>query len=54
MVDWDEGNDKQYTTLILVRTKAEITTLKQASTIELLCYSPRLQWDGDKIVWIGK
>jgi hypothetical protein len=54
MVDWDEGNDKQYTTLIPVRTKAEITALKQASTIELLCYSPRLQRDGDKIVWIGK
>jgi hypothetical protein len=54
MVDWDEGNDKQYTTFIPVRTKAEITALKQASTIELLCYSPRLQRDGDKIVWIGK
>jgi hypothetical protein len=54
MVDWDEGNDKQYTTLIPVRTKAEITALKQASTIELLCYSPRPQRDGDKIVWIGK
>ena len=42
------------TTLIPVQTEAEIEALKQESTPSLLRYSPRLQLDGGKIVWVGK
>jgi hypothetical protein len=53
-VDWDDGDDRHYTTLIPVQTEAEIEALKQESTPSLLRYSPRLQLDGGKIVWVGK
>jgi hypothetical protein len=53
-VDWDEGNDRSYTTLIPVQTPAEIEALKQTSPMTLMCYFPRLQWDGDRMWWNGK
>jgi hypothetical protein len=53
-VDWDDGDDRHYTTLIPVQTEAEIEALKQESTPSFLRYSPRLQLDGGKIVWVGK
>ena len=53
-VDWDDGDNRHYTTLIPVQTEAEIEALKQESTPSLLRYSPRLQLDGGKIVWVGK
>jgi hypothetical protein len=53
-VDWDDGDDRHYTTLIPVQTEAEIEALKQESTPGLLRYSPRMQLDGGKIVWVGK
>jgi hypothetical protein len=52
-VDWEEGNDKMYTTLIPVRTKEEIETLKGTSTFMLMTFFPRLQLDGGP-KWIGK
>jgi hypothetical protein len=41
-IDWEEGNDPQYSTLIAVETDEEIETLKRASPFELLEFSPRL------------
>jgi hypothetical protein len=53
-VDWDEGNDKQYSTLIPVQTQEEIAALKQTTTVTLMTYFPRLQFDGFKPAWIVK
>jgi hypothetical protein len=53
-VDWDHGNDKQYSTLIPVQTPEDIQALKQTTTFELMTYFPRLQFDGYKPAWIGK
>ena len=53
-VDWDEGNDKIYVTLIPVQTSEEIAALKQTTTFTLMRYYPRLQLDKGNPVWIGK
>ena len=53
-VDWDEGNDKMYTTLIPVQTQAQIEKLKATDTFMLMAYFPRLQLDGGKARWAGK
>ena len=53
-VDWDEGNDKIYVTLIPVQTPEEIAALKQTTTFTLMRYYPRLQLDKGNPVWIGK
>jgi hypothetical protein len=60
MVDWDDGDDAQYTTYVPVETAAEIDALKQAGVMEILFYTPRLQRDFPKgakaarVRWIGK
>ena len=53
-VDWDEGDDKIYVTLIPVQTTDEIAALKETTVFTLLLYSPRLQLDNRKPVWAGK
>jgi hypothetical protein len=53
-VDWEEGHDQIYRTYIPVQTPDEIAALKQADIVSLLRYYPRLQFDGDKPIWIGK
>jgi hypothetical protein len=53
-VDWDEGNDKQYSTLVPVQTPEEIAALKRTSTFTLMTYFPRLHLDSGKPKWIGK
>ena len=53
-VDWEEGQDKTYVTLIPVQTPEEIAALKQTTILTLLSYFPRLQLDKGKAVWIGK
>ena len=53
-VDWDKGNDKQYSTLVPVQTSEEIAALKRTSTFTLMTYFPRLQFDGREPKWIGK
>ncbi len=53
-VDWDKGNDKQYSTLIPVQTQEDLAALKNATTFGLMTYFPRLQFDGYKPTWIGK
>jgi hypothetical protein len=52
-VDWDEGNDKQYSTLVPVQTSEEIAALKRTSTFTLMTYFPRLHLEG-KPKWTGK
>lgn len=59
-IDWENGNDPQYTTLIPVETNDEIETLKRANFLELLQFSPRLQKDFPKdankprVYWVGR
>jgi hypothetical protein len=53
-VDWDEGNDKQYSSLIPVRTREEAETLNNTDTFNLMRYFPRLHLDGTTPVWNGK
>lgn len=53
-VDWDKGNDKQYSTLIPVHSTEEIEALKCTSVFTLMTYFPRLQFDGINPSWIGK
>jgi hypothetical protein len=52
-VDWDEGNDTSYSTLIPVQTKEEVEALKATSIFTLMTYFPRLHLDG-KATWVGK
>jgi hypothetical protein len=53
-VDWKDGNDKQYSTLVPVQTPEEVAALKQTTIFTLMTYFPRLQFDGRKPAWIGK
>ena len=60
MVDWDDGDDAQYTAYVPVETPAEIDALKRAGVMEILFYTPRLQRDFPKgakaarVCWISK
>ncbi len=59
-VDWDDGDDPQYSTYIPVETEAEIETLKRQPPMGLLQFCPRLQKDFPKgakaprIHWVRK
>ena len=50
VVDWKDGNDKQYSTYIPVDTPEQIEALKASSVFDLLRFFPRLQGTH----WIGK
>jgi hypothetical protein len=52
-VDWENGDDRSYSTLVPVQTPEEIEALKQTSTFTLMCYYPRLHLDGQPR-WNGK
>jgi hypothetical protein len=52
-VDWDNDNDRDYSTLIPVRTLEEIETLKKTDNFNLMRYFPRLHLDGVP-TWVGK
>ena len=60
VIDWENGNDPQYTTYIPVETEDEIEALKKSSIFELLLFEPRLQNDFPKeaknptVRWIGR
>lgn len=41
-IDWDNGDDAQYSTFIPVENEEEIEILHHASTMELLEFTPRL------------
>ena len=47
-IDWEHGDDPQYSTYVPVETDAEIEALKQTSPHGLLGFSPRLQKDFPK------
>lgn len=59
-IDWRDGNDPQYTTLIPVKTNAQIEALKQLSLFELMDVLPQLrkdfpkEADQPKVYWIKK
>jgi hypothetical protein len=58
-IDWEDGDDAQYTTYIPVQTREEIDELKAQDFFGILSYFPRLQRDkptgkGTKLSWIGK
>jgi hypothetical protein len=59
-IDWDGGDDAQYSTYIPVPTRQEAETISKLSVFELMLYSPRLQSDhrtgvpGHTLHWIGK
>lgn len=59
-IDWEGGDDAQYTTYIPVQTREEVEALKQASVFDLLLFSPRLRSErptdakAATILWIGK
>jgi hypothetical protein len=58
-VDWDNGDDAQYSTYIPVPARDEALRMKDLPVYELLRYSPRLQWDHPtgkptRLSWIGK
>jgi hypothetical protein len=53
-VDWNEGNDKIYVTLVPVQTSEEIAALKRTSVFTLMRYYPRLQLENSPPIWIGK
>ncbi len=54
VIDWEEGNDKMYSTYIPIEyDKALIEDLNQRSPMGLLGIFPRLQWDPDgSLKWI--
>ena len=47
-VDWEHGNDPQYTTYIPVETAGDAKALSKLSPMELLSHRPRLQKDFPK------
>jgi hypothetical protein len=59
-VDWEHGNDPQYTKYIPVPTVEDAQMLRKASQAELLLFSPSLNIDFPKdadastIYWAGK
>lgn len=59
-VDWEDGDDPQYSTYIPVETEDEIKTLKSVSPIGLSGFSPRLLREfpkgakGPTVHWVGK
>jgi hypothetical protein len=52
-VDWDQGNDKQYSTLVPVQTQEEIAALRETNVFTLMTHFPRLHFDGTP-KWVGK
>jgi len=59
-IDWEKGNDPQYSTWVPIESDEQAEKMSKMSPIELLQFSPRLQKDfpsdADKptFKWIGK
>jgi hypothetical protein len=59
-IDWEGGNDPQYSTYIPVETEAEIAALRATDRFGLLAFSPRLLVDFPKeakeprVHWVGR
>jgi hypothetical protein len=52
-VDWKEGNDKMYTTIVPVQEE-DVEALKSTDPFNLMRYFPRLHLDGGRPTWFGK
>jgi hypothetical protein len=58
-VDWDEGDDRQYSTYIPVESESEADGMSKLSPLELLGFSPMIRDDSHNanrrgIHWSGK
>lgn len=58
-IDWENGDDPQYTTYIPVDSREEADALHLRNSFELLAITPRLQFDSGKgnseiVRWVGK
>jgi hypothetical protein len=59
-IDWEDGDDPQYSTYIPVDANEEVEILKKASVLELGQFAPRLVNDYPKgaqrpnVFWVGK
>lgn len=59
-IDWERGNDPQYTTYVPVESDAEVEALTATTPRELREFSPRIQrdWPSDAAApttrWIGR
>lgn len=58
-IDWEDGDDPQYITLIPVESEQEADLINSYSPLELLMLSPRLCKDSPKgketsVYWFGK
>jgi hypothetical protein len=59
-IDWDDGDDPQYSMYIPVETDEEVEVLSKTSPLELLEYTPRLTSAHPKgakerqLYWVGK
>lgn len=47
-IDWENGDDPQYTTFIPVKSEDEGEILQRKSSLELLGITPRIQQDSGK------
>ena len=59
VIDWDEGDDRQYSTYIPVESESEADEISNLSPLELLWFSPKIKDDshdasGRGIHWSGK
>jgi hypothetical protein len=57
MVDWEKGDDKQYSTYIPVESESEADEISELSPFELLCFHPMIKDDSHdtkSIHWSGK
>ena len=59
-IDWIEGKDPQYRTLIPVSSEDEADNMNKLTSIELLRFFPRIQSDwpsnaiAPEVKWVGK
>ena len=59
-IDWNGGDDAQYSTYIPVEERSDIERMRDGSVFDLFYFTPRLQWDhrtgqaGSSTKWIGK
>ncbi len=53
LVDWQNGNDAMSTVYVPIE-KDDIESMRRARPVDLTQSTPRLQWCGDKLKWVGQ
>jgi hypothetical protein len=53
LVDWQNGNDTTFTIYVPIRQN-DIERMRNISPLELIQSTPRLQYDGENLIWIGR